>query len=66
MIVPLFWFKAISYAIIYYYIKNAKRKEFYYYRALGVSASILWIGSFTIDFFLYVVTMILTGKFCHA
>lgn len=43
-----------------FYIKQTKHKEFYYYQALGVSKTILWVVSFIIDFFLFSILMYIT------
>jgi len=64
---PLFWFKIITFALIFYYIKEYKSKEFYFYKNLGISKKALWIFSTSLDFIIYIVVVItglnLHGKF---
>jgi len=63
----LFWFKIISSALIFFYIKEYKSKEFYFYKNFGISKIALWIFSFIVDFTIYFVVIIiafkLNGKF---
>jgi hypothetical protein len=66
VIMPLFWFKAAFYVLVWYYIKTSKRKEFYYYHALGISKRVLWTSAISLDFTLYILVMILTNKLSHA
>jgi len=64
---PLFWFKIITLALIFYYIKEYKSKEFYFYKNLGVGKKVLWIFSISFDLIIYFVVIIiglnLHGKF---
>ncbi len=60
IIVVSFWFKIATYVMTLFYIKQTKHKEFYYYQALGVSKTILWVVSFIIDFFLFSILMYIT------
>jgi hypothetical protein len=50
----LFWFKALTLGLIFYFITEYKRKEFYYYQNLGVSKLLLWATSLTFDFVLFI------------
>lgn len=45
----MFWFRAVVMAIIFYFINDYKRKEFYYYQNLGVSKRFLWIATFSLN-----------------
>ena len=66
VLVISFWFKIATYLFVFLYINNAKRKEFYYYQALGISKTKLWINSLSIDFTLFVSLMIITNKLYNA
>ena len=66
ILVVLFWFKMATYLMTFFHIKQAKRKEFYYYQALGVSKTILWVISFVIDFFTFSILMYITNILYHA
>lgn len=61
-ITPLFWFKIITLGAFYYVVKNYKKDEIYYYKNLGVSARVLWTTTLSMDFIIFFVLMILTGK----
>ena len=58
----LFWFKIITLAIVYYFIRTTKTKEFYYYQNLGVSKVLLWTSTLTFDFVIFLCSLILTYK----
>lgn len=49
----LHWLKLSATAIIFFYIRNSKAKEFYYYLNLGLPPSFLWISTLTFDLILY-------------
>lgn len=66
MILLMFWFKMATYIMTFFHIKQAKRKEFYYYQALGVSKTTLWIISLLIDFSIFVISMYTTNQLYHA
>jgi len=63
----LFWFKILTSAVIFLYIREYKSKEFYFYKNLGISKKALWIFSFLFDFTLYFIVVIIAlnlhGKF---
>ena len=65
--VYLFWFKMITVVILYYFVKEYKSKEFYFYKNLGISKKALWIFSIVLDMIIYFVIIIVTfylhGKF---
>lgn len=56
----LFWFKIITLGISYYFINSNKQKEYYYYRNLGVSKSLLWTSTLIFDFVLFIFLIIQT------
>jgi hypothetical protein len=49
----MFWFRAVIISLIYYFINDYKRKEFYYYQNLGVSKNFLWISTISLDSILF-------------
>ncbi len=57
----LFWLKLITLGIIYFSISTSKSKiqEFYYYQNLGVSKRLLWGVTFSFDFALFVLLLII-------
>lgn len=59
----LFWFKAATLALTYYFINSYKSKEYYYYLNLGVSRHLLWIAALGFDFALFLFLIIQTYKF---
>ena len=63
----LFWFKVITSALIFFYIREYKSKEFYFYKNLGISKKALWIFSLLLDLTIYFVVVIIAlnlhGKF---
>ncbi|MBK6984040.1 MAG: hypothetical protein IPH32_04435 [Bacteroidetes bacterium] len=66
MLVVLFWSKIVSYLFTFFHIKYTKRKEFYYYQALGVSKTALWMISLLLDFIIFSVSMYITNRLYHA
>src|SRR5690606_28702420 len=58
----LIWFKIGTLGMIFYYIQNYKRDEFYYYKNLGLAKKHLWISTLTFDFVLFLILSLLTLK----
>jgi hypothetical protein len=58
----LFWFKVLTLALIYFFIKKYKNKEFYYYQNLGVSKLALWVTSLCFDLILFIILLIIVHK----
>ncbi|HVU58106.1 MAG TPA: hypothetical protein VHD83_23760 [Puia sp.] len=56
------WFKLLTQGLTWYFIRTYKRKEFYYYRNLGIRDSILWSVTLALDLSLYTVLLILTQQ----
>jgi len=50
----IFWLKISTSFIIYFFVKQYKKNEFYYYRNLGFSITVLWIITFGIDFIILI------------
>jgi hypothetical protein len=59
---PVFWFKLITLAIVYYFIRTYKSKEFYYYQNLGVSKTVLWTSTLAVDLIIFLLSMLTTYK----
>jgi len=59
----LLWFKIITLGILFYYINNRKKNEFYYYKNLGLTKQILWTLTLLFDILLFVFLMVLTNIF---
>lgn len=58
----IFWFKVISLGMIFYFIREFKAKQFYYYQNLGISKMLLWVTTLTFDFGLFMLLIIMTYK----
>ena len=58
----LFWFKIATLGLVYYFIKNSKAKEIYYYQNLGIPKIILWSSTLIFDFVLLIISIIITYK----
>jgi type III secretory pathway component EscU len=59
----LLWFKIITLGILFYYINNRKKNEFYYYKNLGLTKQILWTLTLLFDILLFVFLMVSTNIF---
>lgn len=59
----LFWFKIITLGLVFYFINDRKKEEFYYYKNLGVTKKTLWIVTITFDLILFITLIFLTLKF---
>lgn len=58
-IVILFWFKIVTIGLISYYIHNFKKKDYYYYKNLGLSRITLWISTIVFDLCVFLILIIL-------
>ena len=56
----LFWFKAATLGLIYYFVNNHRSKEIFYYQNLGVSKTVLWSATLIFDFLLFILSLIIT------
>jgi hypothetical protein len=56
------WFKLLTQGLTWYFIRTYKKREFYYYRNLGIRDSILWSVTLTLDLGLYIIVIILTHQ----
>lgn len=58
----IFWFKLITFALIVYFIRQYKAKEFPYYQNLGISLVQLWATTILFDFSLFIFLIVMTYK----
>ncbi len=58
----LFWFKLITFGLIFYYIQHLKKDDLYYYKNLGLTKRFLWGWALTIDVMLFLIFMLITLK----
>lgn len=58
----LFWLKGASMAIVFYFIRDYKKREFYYYLNLGLSRGVLWRATLLFDFCLYLLLLLYVYK----
>ena len=56
----LFWFKILTLGLTVLFINSYKRKEFYYFRNLGISKIVLWVSTILFDLFLFLSFLALT------
>lgn len=65
MVQALFWFKIFTLAIIVYSTSVFKKKEFYYYKNLGISKQTLWIPILFFDFLFFLIAIIVLASNLH-
>jgi hypothetical protein len=56
----LFWLKIATLYLTFYFIREYRQKEFYYYRNLGVRDTVLWGLTLGFDGCLFIFFLILT------
>lgn len=61
--VALFWLKASTLGLTCYFINSYKDKEYYYYRNLSMSKTMLWSVTIGFDFLLFLFLLVITHKF---
>ena len=49
----IFWLKLAVMTLVFYYIRSYKNYEFYYYQNLGLSKTLLWTTTLSVDFILF-------------
>ncbi|MEP6749020.1 MAG: hypothetical protein ABJB86_14910 [Bacteroidota bacterium] len=59
----IFWLKAATLAVTFYFINKYKSKEYYYYQNLGLSKALLWGTIIAFDFSLFILLIIQLYKF---
>jgi lipopolysaccharide export system ATP-binding protein len=60
ILLVLHWLKLSATAIIFFYTRTSRAKEFYYYLNLGLTPSFLWFSTLTFDLLLYLGLLITT------
>ncbi|MBN8850951.1 MAG: hypothetical protein BGO55_29370 [Sphingobacteriales bacterium 50-39] len=58
----LAWFKLLTQGLTWYFIRTYKKKEFYYYRNLGLRDTVLWSVTLGLDMGLFITLLILTHQ----
>ena len=58
----LVWFKLLTQGLTWNFIRTYKKKEFYYYRNLGLRDTILWSVILGMDLSLFILLLILTHQ----
>ncbi|RXK86753.1 hypothetical protein [Filimonas effusa] len=59
----ILWLKILTNAVIWYQVREFKKKELYYYRNLGVSEKKLWVIVFVFDFSVLVAGIFIAKQF---
>ena len=59
----ILWTKIFTNAVIWYLVREFKKKEFFYYRNLGVSEKKLWVIVFVFDFSLLITGIFIAKQF---
>ena len=59
-ITALIWFKIVTLFLIFFFINNYKRNEFYYYQNLGISKLFLWISTMAMDIIMFLLLITIT------
>lgn len=59
----LIWFKILTLIAIFYHFRSHKKAEFYYYKNIGISRSVLWFNAFTVDVGLFIFLISFVIKF---
>ena len=58
----LAWFKLLTQGLTWNFIRTYKKKEFYYYRNLGLRDTILWSVTLGLDLSGFILLLILTHQ----
>ncbi len=58
----LFWFKIITFGLIFAYLHSYKKDVYYYYKNLGITKKHLWVSTLSFDLFLFLLLIMLTMK----
>jgi len=54
----LLWFKLITMALIYFFMNEYKKKEYFYYQNLGVTKLLLWTTTLSFDLTVFLLTTV--------
>ncbi len=55
----IFWFKVITLALVLYFVNTFNNKDFFYYQNLGLSKVRLWTITFSLDFILFILSLVI-------
>jgi len=55
----LFWFRVITLGLIVYYIRDYKKRDFYFYDNLGISRRSLWSATMLCEALLFILFIFL-------
>lgn len=55
----LFWFRVVTLGLIVYYIRDYKKRDFYFYNNLGISRRTLWSATMLCEALLFILLIIL-------
>ncbi|PJE46628.1 MAG: hypothetical protein CUR34_08345 [Sediminibacterium sp.] len=58
----IFWFKFFTGMIIYYFVNDFRKKEYYFYYNLGISKRQLWVTTLGFDFSVFILSIILISN----
>ena len=59
----LFWLKLTTLGITVYWINEHKKKNYYFYYNMGLSKSLLWSATLSLDFAIFILLIIYSYKF---
>jgi len=59
----LLWLKLGSMALVFFFIRTYKNREFIYYQNLGLSRAFLWTTTLLFDFFLFLLLLSLVHQY---
>ena len=62
MLIVLFWFKIITQLFTCLYINSFNKKYFFYFQALGLSKTYLWLTSLSLDLLIFISLIFFTHK----
>ncbi|OYZ00496.1 MAG: hypothetical protein B7Y37_10665 [Sphingobacteriia bacterium 28-36-52] len=58
----IFWFKVFTGLIIFYFVNDYRKKEYYFYYNLGMSKRKLWVITLGFDFCIFILAIILINN----
>ena len=58
----IIWFKIITICIFCYTVNSRKKHQFFYYQNLGISKGLLLGVTFTIDWLIFIASMVITNQ----
>ena len=58
----IFWFKVLTGLIIFYFVNDYRKKEYYFYYNLGIAKRQLWLITLGFDFSIFILAIILISN----